>query len=386
MGKHKQNGENYKTLRDTLTSRPDGKYASECIVHLERTLDEAYFPGLPAGELAIRNSDQVVSGKFKANLKFPRSDIPILIVPQLWLWRAGHVVISAHSTRDCQPHPSPTMKHARLQVGLVMAHYITGFGDSLKLTDGTKVPPTLDLFESRVTSILSEAKEYIEKTKRSAIDYDKEADFHHVLSDCRSELAMIQHFLMQQEEILDQFLSDRSQDEERKVSRIPDDDVKCRPRPRARSPPADWRPVEDAQKILKQYQQRVQKIDGDAERIEKNVQDLLDLKRTYASVQMSQASVRLAQTSVKDSHASVLLSVAAIGFAIVTIIFAPLAFLVGLFALNFQSFDSLRVNQRGAEGKQAGVVCNAGDDGDIKYISKIEPAYHGGKIAGIFSK
>ena len=66
-----------------------------------------------------------------------------------------------------------------------------------------------------------------------------------------------------------------------------------------------------------------------------------------------------------------MLSVAAIAFAIVTIVFAPLAFLVGLFALDLQGFDKLRAN--GA---------NNGDDNASDGNSKFD----GGKMAGIFGK
>jgi Mg2+ and Co2+ transporter CorA len=76
----------------------------------------------------------------------------------------------------------------------------------------------------------------------------------------------------------------------------------------------------------------VLKIDGDAERVQKAVQDKLDLKRTYASV--------------KDAHSSLLLSTAVIGFTVVTIVFAPLAFLTALFALNIDGFDLLQLKGR----------------------------------------
>ena len=61
------------------------------------------------------------------------------------------------------------------------------------------------------------------------------------------------------------------------------------------------------------------KIDRDAERIEKNNQDQLNLKRTYASI--------------GDTRASVILGTAVVGFTIITVIFTPLAFMTSLFAL-----------------------------------------------------
>jgi len=88
----------------------------------------------------------------------------------------------------------------------------------------------------------------------------------------------------------------------------------------------------------------VRKIDGDAERIEKWVQDLLDLKRTHASI--------------KEAHDSLILSTAVIGFIVITVVFAPLAFLTILFALKVEGFGRLQVV--GADG-----VYHSGKLGDI---------------------
>jgi Mg2+ and Co2+ transporter CorA len=364
MGQHDANRNSYIELRETLTTESNGDYAFECGVHLERTLDEAYFPGLTAQELHVRNLDQVVSSKFRADPEFIDSNLPIVIVSQLWLWRYGDFIVSAHSTRsDLERVHHLGVRHAILHMGLIIAECIQSFGKELILTNGTKIPPTLDLFESRVVSILSEVKEYIGNSKRNAIEYDTEAKFHHILSDCRSELAMIQHFLAHQEEVLKCLLDDRSQYEATLISGD-----------KAFQLCVTWQPVEDAHNMLKQYQKRVQRIDGDTERIEKSVQDLLSLKRTFASVQ--------------DSHASVLVSVAAIGFAIVTIIFAPLAFLVGLFALNLQGFESLRVHTDDDVNKGAGAIGNAATEQGttLHAVSNKDTIYHSGKITGIFSE
>ena len=86
--------------------------------------------------------------------------------------------------------------------------------------------------------------------------------------------------------------------------------------------------LERAINLVAGQQKRVRKIDGDAERTEKIVNDKLNLKRTYASI--------------KDSHSSLLLSTAVIGFTVITIVFAPLSFVTALLALNIQGFDTLR--------------------------------------------
>jgi hypothetical protein len=78
-----------------------------------------------------------------------------------------------------------------VQLGLIIAGFIQEFGQEHADHNGRTIPPTLDLFERRVVSVLSEVKTYITETKRNAIDYNSETNFMHVLSDCRSELAMI---------------------------------------------------------------------------------------------------------------------------------------------------------------------------------------------------
>jgi hypothetical protein len=279
---------------------------------------------------------------------------PIIVIPQLWLWRFGNVVISAHeSDRLSEPFTNDNFVaqlhqvDPEVQLGLILARYIRAFGDDIWVKGNNEsikhVDPPLARFENRVVSILTDVKKYIQDTNRSRIRYDKEAGFHHVLSDCRSELAMLDYVLTQQEEILTSLLQDC------KVST------------------EEWGTVFEARTTLARYRRAVQKIDGDAERIEKNVNDLLNLKRTYASVQ--------------DSHTSVLLSVAAIGFAIVTIIFAPLAFLVGLFALDFRSFDRLRVKGT-TETDELGPSKSFDMQNNTAIASS--PAYDGGKMAGIF--
>ena len=110
---------------------------------------------------------------------------------------------------------------------------------------------------------------------------------------------------------------------------------------------SNWERVKRALKTPDKYKRRVKKIDGDADRIEKAIQDMLNLKRT--------------RSSIKDAHSSLILSTAVIGFTVVTIVFAPLAFLTALFALKIQGFGRLQV------------VCE--DD-----------LYDSSKISGIFSE
>jgi hypothetical protein len=368
----------YEAYRATLTTTASGEYSPECIVHLERTLDEAYFPNLRKDDLMTRNAEQVVSRQYETLQEHLK---PLLVVPQLWLWRTGDFIISAHGItlqskrfRGFAPRGSKDVSSkafsydkidAEVQIGLIVAEYIQSFGEEHMLDEGLKVPPTLDLFERQVVSILSAVKTYTKETKRDEIIFEKEESFHENLSDFRSELAMIQYILQQQETILDKLIDDGQRNRAAKVALQQQanegKDTPAVENPQPEWPSPEWAPILQARDMLTRYQARVRKIDADAERIESNVQDLLNLKRTYVSIQDSHASVQ-------DSHASVLLSVAAVGFAIITIIFAPLAFLTALFALKIQGFESLYVKSSG--------------DGEVGE----DPVYHGGKLASVFSE
>lgn len=325
-------------------------------------MDEAYYPDLPREALEVRNRDQVVShskddfNSFdKRESGFERTDGEefILMVPQLWLYKLGNVVISAYSMpegtqyafnkkSDELPYYGRMKKDdwtnqatpADIHLGSIITSFIDRFGRSYRNHyDCVNYPPPLDLFEIRVAQLLSEVRKYIEqpsggKSSSSGLEYRRERYFIHVISDVRSELAMIQHVLGQQERILKQFLKD------------------CMPESEERHSP-DWARIENSQETIQQYMRRVKKIDGDADRIEKSIQDMLNLKRTHASI--------------RDAHSSLIVSTAVIGFTVITIVFTPLAFLTALFALKIDGFENLQIS---------------GSDG----------VFHSGKISGIFGK
>ncbi|KAI0178560.1 hypothetical protein GGR52DRAFT_532594 [Hypoxylon sp. FL1284] len=252
------------------------------------------------------------------------------MVPQLWLWKVDEVIISAYSmTRGSEVFerwkrsngeqkgadwkPQIRVIDADVQLGEIMASLVYGFGKDCEIK-GVRYPPALDIFENSVVSLLSEATEYMDTTNSSSVNYNKERSFLHALSEVRSELAMIQCILKQQQEVLGGLLKDCQE-------KVEED--RC-----------GWTWVEAAQAALEKYRQRVEKIGDDTERIEKTINDMLNLKRTYASV--------------KDTHSSVLLSTAVIGFTVITIIFAPLAFLTALLALDIDGFEKLRLNGAGS--------------------------------------
>jgi hypothetical protein len=202
---------------------------------------------------------------------------------------------------------APTL-YRHLQWGLIIASHIESFGKESHV-GGHRFLPALDIFENEVVAALSDVDKYIDETKPSSVDYKKERNFLHVLSDIRSELVMVLYVLEQQKKVLKDLIDEKNIDEDLYP---------------------DWARVRRAESSLAQYEGRIKKIDGDTERIEKAVNDMLNLKRTYASI--------------KDTHSSLLLSTAVIGFTVITIVFAPLAFLTALFALKIDGFEKLHVN------------------------------------------
>ena len=210
--------------------------------------------------------------------------------------------------RDRKGNPIASTLYRHLQWGLVIASHIESFGKESHV-GGKRFLPALDIFENEVVAALSDVDKYIDETKPSSVDYKKERNFLHVLSDIRSELVMVLYVLEQQKKVLKDMIDDMFIDEDFYP---------------------DWARVRRAESSLAQYKGRIKKIDGDTERIEKAVNDMLNLKRTYASI--------------KDTHSSLLLSTAVISFTVITIVFAPLAFLTALFALKIDGFEKLHVN------------------------------------------
>jgi hypothetical protein len=366
VDRHRKARERLGRLREILIP---GFEFDDCPIHAERTLDEAYYPGLSHSALDKRNGDQVVSHsgerffEYNTEARVDRPGAPILMVPQLWLWRIGKDLISARyrsttQSSDCFNYEDlgdgfgaellGDERDPDIQAGLLIADSIDNFGKITSTEDGSTPVAALDLFENRVVGIASEVDDYVGDGKSSVVNFAEERYFTHIISDVRSELAMVQYFLEQQERIWAEFM-----DGCKKITAA----VATLNQAADHSPPGEskydkrsafnWARVERAGATIKKYQRRATKIDGDAERIEKAIQDLLNLKRTHASIE--------------DAHNSLILSTAVIGFTVVTIVFAPLAFLTALFALKVEGFGQLQI---------------AGADG----------VYNSGKLGGIFGE
>ncbi|KAI0817195.1 hypothetical protein GGR55DRAFT_619374 [Xylaria sp. FL0064] len=326
----------------------------------ERTLDEAYFPSLSTSVLNTRNKSQVVSREHISEKCAEARDgestnddtEPILVVSQLWLWRCDRFILTAFSENMLEDGPNEHVffthdffgygdRHPGIQTGLFLAYHIASFGKP-QMRD--KYPAPLDIFEASAARVLADVNEYMDPRVSSPPDMKKEQGFMFRIADIREELAMIQEVLGQQLEILQKYIEDFEQhdlDWQRWYAQPltgTEDQKRLQ-----RKAMENWEKVKDSKSTLEKYQKRVRKIDGDAERVEKRMQDQLNLKRTYASIDDARSSIRL-------GIAGLVLSTAVIGFTVVTIIFAPLAFVTALFALPIDSLIRNQIQFNGAGG------------------------------------
>lgn len=326
----------------------------------ERTLHEAYYPGLPVENLNQRNEDQVVTRLYDAAQTLEQR--PILMISQLWIWRTDTEILSSYaSTRERQSPgwestdlaQSPEAFMAALIAKRIFAFGIDETGNDDTGNDetdnaATVFRPTLSVFESAVSPTLVQVDQYM-KTK--AFDVEKEITFIDVVSDIRSEIAMILEVLLQQKDILEPLMQNEKSEYRQEL------------RPNglcSYEEKKSWTEAARASKALEDYIKRAGKIDKDAERIEQVIQNKLNLQRTAESIR----EARQAKT----------LSLSVFGFTIITFIFTPLSFIATLLALDIDWFDNIKHTPMTAEN----VAIQATDANTTAFIGK--------KVIGVFSK
>ena len=314
-------------------------------IQVERTLDEAYYPSLDKKTIKIRSKNQVVLKAYTNSLKeedAAKKPRPILLVPQLWVWRFEDHLISAYSApgenlqavhgtffRGSSGRPK-TLKeelqdfsrttfndssHPDLHIGLLLADHIDNFG---RTQADDKFQSPLDLYEIGVVHVMSCMNEYVISSKSGTPKIKEEWELMKNITNIRSELAMIDSILHQQKQILNSLIGYTNPD--------------------AKKDP-DWWKVTSADQRLEGFLKRVTKIDRDAQRTEHDIQDRLNLVRAHASR--------------RDARSSLALSTAVFGFTIVTIIFAPLNFTNGLLGLKSESFFNHTIQVNGTQAFKA---------------------------------
>ncbi|KAF2660086.1 hypothetical protein K491DRAFT_109518 [Lophiostoma macrostomum CBS 122681] len=341
----------YKEAMQDLASQGPAVGLHRVGLYLERTLDEAYYPSLDVKLLDIRNKDQVIQkqqGQAYANMQRTEASLPILMVPQLWLWRISNILVSAYSV-DVRGEGSeyPSMWRpgsADVQMAYVMKDGIENFGRAYyDRRSGTNIPPTLGIFETAVVAVLSDVRNYLIHRQSQNINIAQETKFLESIADIQNELDMIETIIEQQENIISAFADDlnsqNAESEEKMTSGNLSDEEQKVEATRARDRQKALQVLNQGTKCLQKYKKQIEKINRDASRVAKSIDDMLNLSRTEASIQLAQSSITEAQNSIKMARYSLFLGLAALAFAVVTIIFTPLSFVTSLLALPIGADD-----------------------------------------------
>jgi len=358
-----------KNIQIRKTNNPD--YFTKTVFRSERTLDETYYPSLSAENLETRDNDQVVSREYPILSECRPGLEPILMVKNLWLRRIGRYILTTYSAQgdNFDVDFSSLMGNSYrpgIQIGTIIANHISSFGN--RQYDG-EFPPPLDIFEQAVVCIVQEVDKYVRNTAASSgLEMEKEHKFMFRIANIREGLVMIHEILLQQLNLVQNMIDDfenNDPDIRELLSLVPSStsqqhELEYEHRERLQAL-KNWKKIKSSRGNVERFLKRVKKIDGDAERVEKRIQDQLNLKRTHASI--------------NDTRTSLRLGTAVIGFTVVTVIFAPLAFMTALLALPIDIFVRNQVLFDGTNGNS-----------DTAGQADLTPTYTSGYVATWFGK
>ncbi|KAL8908648.1 MAG: hypothetical protein Q9171_005360 [Xanthocarpia ochracea] len=313
------------------------------------TLDEYCHPTLDEATLMDRNRDQVLS---RHQTKLPRDQRILLTVPQLWIWTIDKRVITAMqkptfdefdrqdfntinmyedeipkalaSTVSSDPRPM-----GNLIAGILISECVNKLASPSRLGLSESI---FNIFEMSIHELSAKLREYTKPEALTKNNIDSENAFVLQIDDVREELSMIQSVLDEQEKVWRHFIQAKfpqfwsAPPEGQFVIPSNLDELTLRVVETLGRP----------QTQFARYRRQIASMDKDAERVERHINLLLDLKSKHASLHQAQLTT--------------LMSAAVIGFTIVTIIFTPLAFLSSLFALSTNQSQNNQFNSSLANG------------------------------------
>lgn len=237
-----------------------------------------------------RNRSQVVQRAHIKEIGGVLTEAPILLVPQLWIWVIGNVVVSTCPLRTPSRREDPYEgardltygfwlqggRNADMVVALAIIYHITVFRMSYPpngASEGGSYLSTLEYFEIAVVAALSEVCTYIEERSTQAINLDRERTFIESIADMRNELDMIDTILSQQMEIINKIICDL-------FTKLDENDPMGARNAREEA----TRKLKEGIERIKEYKARIAKINRDADKVAKTIDDMLNLSRTEASI------------------------------------------------------------------------------------------------------
>ncbi|KAI0113960.1 hypothetical protein GGR51DRAFT_556457 [Nemania sp. FL0031] len=265
----------------------------------------------------------------------------VVLVRQSWIWIIDNNIITTQplerdpknlffKRREIERDDPRPAESVALTLGMLIEHLdnpaLAGEGSLLKI------------YENALLFISEEVNEYTKSALVEDIDLDRENAIFHKINDLREELSMIRSVLAEQEEVWNEFMSlmwpNQGPDQQPKSYRKAEYTGNLVPES------AEERSAETNEEVVEserfrqiwrprakfnKYKRRIEKLEQDAERVERNILTKLDLKQKHATI--------------KEAHSTAVLSATVFGFTIITVIFAPLSFVIALFALPIDMFN-----------------------------------------------
>ncbi|GAW25118.1 putative ankyrin repeat-containing domain [Rosellinia necatrix] len=287
---------------------------------IEVTLDEYCNPTLGSTLLQQRNNDQVVTRYIKRQrLEGRVTGNHLVTVSQLWCWKIGSKLMFS-GNKAVQYHVQQALYHDDhdIYIGRILSFLIDRLDQphTFGLTE-----PIFSIFSRSISVVAEDVNRYVDSTTFGDIDIQEERKLLHNINDIREEIAMMETVLFQQEEIWKeftyntwpQFWPDGENGRFKSPFNHGNGDVEV------------WREISKPQSQFSKYRKRFQKLDEDAERVERHILVQLDLKQKHAAL--------------KETHTTTVMSASVVGFTVITVIFTPLSFLTSLFALPVDHFS-----------------------------------------------
>lgn len=320
---------------------------AECYPSL--TLDEFCCQSLSREALDRRNCDQVIlsiqpAGEKKMEPgKESLGNIPakneLIVIKQAWMWKVHDVfIVSGGAEKNDSPLLVVEDSFERFYhtkglsrcIGIMMAHMVISIEND---PVNPKYGNIFRMFEQAITAVSEKVDTYLRDVSIEGIRIETEKECLHLIIDIQEELSMIKRVILQQEMVWRSFSSKawphywpNGQDGSMVI------------------PPEEWRKyskqgiaeewefIHSAESKFKEYYRRIAQLDEDAQRVERSVTAMLDLKSKHATI--------------REAHTSAIMGAAVVGFTIVTIIFTPLSYMATLFALPINTLQDKQDNSK----------------------------------------
>ncbi|KAI0545853.1 hypothetical protein F4679DRAFT_588045 [Xylaria curta] len=323
------------TLKDSriskycVTNEPIGLGAD-----IEVTLDEYCNPSLSSAVLDKRNMDQVLTRYLQRKEPHLRR---LVTVRQIWCWKVGsRILISCHndlrkrSFRDRYGRALDRGWDASENLFWLLSEAVDYLDNPLWAELDESI---FAIFSKSISEVFEEVNSYANAMRFEDISVEKERKFLHNINDIREEIAMMQTVLFQQEEIWKeftyktwpQFWPEGGNGRFAPPVNFEEKSTKDGPSVNGGHWDEKWRRLARPQTQILKFRRRFEKLDQDAERVEKYILVQLDLKQKHAALQ--------------ETHTATFISAAVVGFTVITVIFTPLSFFTSLFALSIDSFQ-----------------------------------------------